>query len=124
MSVLSLAGCQVMYNHSHLIHDISSGFGSTSSKTIFDLWVFISCVSQRFFPIIMSYEHHNKDQCDRCDKEVGEHNLMLVPFLYKDMNDRAHRDEGDGYRQYRICKECIKVQERMNNECKRQQRRL
>jgi len=56
----------------------------------------------------MSYEYHNENQCDKCDKNVGKDNLSPVPFLYKDMNDVAHPDKGDGYRHYYVCKKCMK----------------
>jgi len=51
-------------------------------------------------------ETHTKDDCDKCMKRVGKKNLSPVPFLYKDMNDLVHKDLGNGYRQYFICKEC------------------
>ena len=80
-------------------------------------------------------ETHHCGECDRCLKNVGKDNLIIVPFLYKDMNDSMHKDEGefdfkdgkkksntcsdfrvkntkkselDGYRQYYVCKKCMK----------------
>jgi len=56
----------------------------------------------------MTYEKtHTNDHCDRCLKKVGKENLKQYPFLYKDMNDDMHKDEGKGYRQYYICNECF-----------------
>ena len=55
----------------------------------------------------MTYEFHNDNQCDKCDEVVGKENLSPVPFLYKDMNDVAHKDLGRGYRQYMVCKNCL-----------------
>ena len=55
----------------------------------------------------MSYEiNHLNSDCDKCLKRVGSKNLSPVNFLYKDLNDKAHKDLGDGYRQYYICKDC------------------
>ena len=62
----------------------------------------------------MSYEYHNERMCDKCGKEVGVDNLLPFPFIYKDMNDKHHKDEGDGYRQYYGCEECIAIDERIN----------
>jgi hypothetical protein len=56
----------------------------------------------------MSYEYHNEDECDKCMKNVGKKNLLKVPFLYLDCGDVHHKDEGKNYRQYYICKECMK----------------
>lgn len=61
----------------------------------------------------MSYEHHHEDLCDKCNKDVGKDNLFRVPFLFKDMNDKAHEDLGDGYRQYWICYDCLKIELRI-----------
>lgn len=64
----------------------------------------------------MSYEHHDENMCDRCDKKVGKNNLFNLPFIYKDMNDVAHKDLGlvhgiqyEGYRQYYVCKDCMNI---------------
>lgn len=56
----------------------------------------------------MSYnKFHTEEDCDRCLKEIGKDKLLKVPFLYKDWNDRVHRDEnGRGYRQYYVCERC------------------
>jgi ribosomal protein L37AE/L43A len=51
---------------------------------------------------------HTKDNCDKCQRLVGEANLYKVPFLYLDKNDEHHRDMGRGYRQYYVCEECTK----------------
>lgn len=57
----------------------------------------------------MSYEiEHKKGMCDRCEKKLA---VWKVPFLYKDMNDKAHPDLGDGYRQYYMCDDCKKKEE-------------
>jgi len=61
----------------------------------------------------MSYEYHNENQCDKCDEEVGISNLHPVSFLYKDMNDVAHKDMGDGYRQYFVCMACEMMEDRI-----------
>jgi hypothetical protein len=58
----------------------------------------------------MSYpENHSIDDCDKCLKRVGYKNLFIVPFLYLDRNDIIHTEviKGTGYRQYRVCKDCI-----------------
>ena len=41
--------------------------------------------------------------CDRCQEKVK---LWMMPVKYKDMNDKSHRDLGDGYRQYFVCDGC------------------
>ena len=59
---------------------------------------------------------HNPNRCDKCDKLVGKKNLIKVPFLYCDKNDKGHDDVshlvglpiGEGYRQYYVCNECNK----------------
>jgi len=55
---------------------------------------------------VVTFFKHKKSECDKCLKNVGEKNLSPVPFLYKDMNDTAHKDLGDGYSQYKICTKC------------------
>lgn len=65
----------------------------------------------------MSYEnpkYHTVNMCDKCGKEVGKDNLHPFPFLYKDMNDRCHKDEGNGYRQYFGCKSCLDMEDRIS----------
>jgi len=55
----------------------------------------------------MTYEsNHTEDHCDKCGKKVGKQSLRKVPFVYKDMNDKSHKDLGEGYRQYWICPKC------------------
>jgi ribosomal protein S26 len=55
----------------------------------------------------MSYgKNHTEDDCDKCGKRIGKDKLIKNDFLYKDMNDKSHKDLGDGYRQYYICQEC------------------
>jgi len=55
----------------------------------------------------MSYDkNHTEDECDKCLKDVGKENLKRVPFLYLDENDKIHKDLGNAYRQYWICKDC------------------
>jgi hypothetical protein len=56
----------------------------------------------------MSFEHHDRTKCDRCEKNPKK---WIVPFLYKDMNDKAHKDMGQGYRQYEICNSCQKKEQ-------------
>lgn len=51
---------------------------------------------------------HTEDHCDKCQRKIGVENLIKVPFLYLDLNDKNHPDYGHGYRQYYVCKECIK----------------
>jgi hypothetical protein len=63
----------------------------------------------------MTFENHNRNQCDKCGKEVGEDNLTEFPFLYLDCNDVAHKDKGKGYRQYYGCKECIELEKRLRS---------
>jgi len=61
----------------------------------------------------MSYsKKHTKDECDRCLSNVGKDNLHRVPFLYKDYNDKVHKDLGKGYRQYYVCEKCKLVEQR------------
>jgi len=65
---------------------------------------------------------HKNSECDKCLKDVGEHNLFKVPFLYCDDNDDMHEDvswmtghpEARGYRQYYVCKECNKFEVKRN----------
>lgn len=52
---------------------------------------------------------HTEDHCDRCEKKVGMKNLFMVPYLYKDCNDRVHKDQGNSYRQYYVCEKCYKT---------------
>ena len=63
--------------------------------------------------IIKEYDSYDKDHtidhCDRCLKKVGFENLFIVPFSYLDKNDHTHKDLGRGYRQYMVCKVCIKT---------------
>jgi hypothetical protein len=61
----------------------------------------------------MSYERHKSSECDKCLEDVGEENLQEVNFLYKDLNDKSHEDLGGGYRQYKICKDCQRIENRM-----------
>lgn len=58
----------------------------------------------------MTYEYHKKGMCDRCGEKPE---VWKIPYLYKDMNDKAHPDIGNGYRQYFVCEECKKREERM-----------
>lgn len=51
---------------------------------------------------------HSEHDCDKCGKRVGIDNLSPVGFLYKDKNDLVHKDLGQGYRQYWVCKECMR----------------
>ena len=54
-----------------------------------------------------SYDkHHTIHHCDKCGKEVGLHNLYKSNYLYKDLNDKVHKDYGDGYRLYYLCDYC------------------
>jgi len=53
----------------------------------------------------MTFENHKKDMCDKCEKLAK----YKVPFLYLDKNDKAHKDEGNCYRQYYICDDCFKA---------------
>lgn len=60
-------------------------------------------------------DDHSIDDCDRCLKRVGFLKLKEVPWLYKDMNDKHHKDQSwqlgyynEGYRQYYVCEECYK----------------
>jgi len=64
----------------------------------------------------MSFEHHTEDDCDRCNKHIGKENLVPLPFLYKDMNDKFHEDKGGGYRQYVVCKDCMEVERKIKEE--------
>jgi len=68
----------------------------------------------------MSYEgEHSENDCDRCGKRVGKSNLIKLPFLLLDCNDKKHPDmsylwypNNYGYRQYYVCKDCNKEQVR------------
>lgn len=61
-------------------------------------------------------DKHTDNMCDKCGKEVGKKNLVKVPFLYCNVNDKHHDDlsflvgapAGSGYRQYYICLPCSK----------------
>ena len=66
----------------------------------------------------MSYEDHNEHMCDRCARVVGRNNLRKMPFIYMDKNDKAHPDMSrsgmePGYRQYWVCDDCWKMEERI-----------
>jgi len=57
----------------------------------------------------MTYlKNHTEDDCDKCCKKIGKNSLFKVPFLYLDKNDKVHLNLGGYYRQYFVCKECIK----------------
>ena len=66
------------------------------------------CVNMKAKVIYFEVEPstHTKDQCDKCQNVVGMKNLRPVSFLYKDMNDKFHKDMGEGYRQYYVCNKC------------------
>lgn len=49
---------------------------------------------------------HTENHCDKCNTKVGKENLLRVPFLYLDRNDKSHKDMERNYRQYFVCKEC------------------
>ena len=67
----------------------------------------------------MSYGFdHKESMCDKCLEDVGVENLSRVPFLYKDMDDKSHRDEGDGYRQYWVCPLCLEKEKRIISRMK------
>lgn len=53
----------------------------------------------------MTYEHHIDGMCDQCELKPAKH---WLPFLYKDMDDKAHKDWGKGYRRYQVCDDCAK----------------
>lgn len=67
----------------------------------------------------MSYEYHTEDQCDRCDRKVGKDKLIPLNFLYKDLNDVAHKDIGNGYRQYWVCVECKEQRDKISERLRR-----
>jgi len=55
----------------------------------------------------MTYgNEHTEDMCDKCCASVGKINLIKLPFVYLDMNDKSHKNLGNGYRQYYVCIEC------------------
>lgn len=61
----------------------------------------------------MSYsKNHSEDECDKCLRNVGKENLIKVPFIFLDRNDRVHEDLGKinpklkDYHQYYICENC------------------
>jgi hypothetical protein len=62
----------------------------------------------------MPYDkNHTIEMCDKCNKKVGTHNLIKLPFLYLDKNDDVHHDMSQpgmepGYRQYYTCKNCFR----------------
>ena len=65
----------------------------------------------------MTYDKtHTIDHCDKCQKLIGFKKLNKLPFLYCDKNDEVHIDVsylvnlkiGEGYRQYYVCKKCLK----------------
>ena len=62
----------------------------------------------------MAYpKNHTDNDCDKCQKKVGKKNLFKVPFIYKDCNDKTHKDEGEGYRQYYFCIDCKASEDRI-----------
>lgn len=55
----------------------------------------------------MSYtEEHTEDECDKCLKNVGKDNLIKLPFVYLDRNDKVHPNLGNDYHQYYVCVDC------------------
>lgn len=57
----------------------------------------------------MSYgTNHTENHCDKCCRLVGKENLSPMPFFYLDINDKTHKDLGQGYHQYWVCKKCLK----------------
>ena len=58
----------------------------------------------------MTYKEHNHKLCDKCQENPKK---WKFPFLYKDMNDKTHRDLGGGYRQYEVCDSCKELEERI-----------
>jgi len=62
----------------------------------------------------MSYgKGHMEDNCDKCETNVGIDNLEPFPFIFKDLNDESHPDQGNGYRQYYGCFKCIAKDKRI-----------
>jgi len=51
----------------------------------------IDCYKQVYK--IVYTKNHTDDNCDKCDKKVGKENLIPVPFIYLDRNDKIHPDE-------------------------------
>lgn len=58
----------------------------------------------------MTFEEHDDKVCDRCQEHPKKWRL---PFLFKDMDDKSHKDLGDGYRQYYVCDKCKEFTERL-----------
>ena len=52
-----------------------------------------------------SFEMH-KVTCDKCGQSITKGELIEVPFLYLDKNDKHHPDLGGGRRQYAVCASC------------------
>ncbi len=64
----------------------------------------------------MSYgSWHSINDCDKCGENIGKKNLFKLPFLYLDRNDQSHKNLGNDYRQYYVCKSCLK-KTRMNDK--------
>lgn len=63
----------------------------------------------------MSYgKHHKISMCDKCDEDVGIEYLQPVSFLYKDCNDKSHKDfdpKMKDYKLYYVCPICL-IQEK------------
>jgi hypothetical protein len=60
-----------------------------------------------FWDSIPFYKLHDHDfECDKCGLPKG--NLLEVPFLYLDCNDKVHPDAKPPlkYRQYKVCRGC------------------
>jgi hypothetical protein len=53
-----------------------------------------------------AHDEHTEHHCDKCGELIFKENLIKYPYLYLDRNDKNHKDLGNGYRQYYICKNC------------------
>lgn len=51
----------------------------------------------------MSYEKHNKNQCDKCCEKFKKNELYEVPFLYMDKNDKSHPDQTKIFHEKKEC---------------------
>lgn len=56
---------------------------------------------------------HTEDCCDKCLEDVGKENLRPMTFLYKDCNDKMHKDynpKHPNYKLYYVCEKCYQLE--------------
>lgn len=70
----------------------------------------------------MSYTSEHKDsECDKCLEDVGKENLRPMQFLFKDCNDKIHKDydpRQPNYKLYYVCDKCYKLERGLQGNVK------